>query len=1037
MSRARGGGCSREAEVMPELLEIPEDDIPLDLQPRFNALKQLIDDHARSMSSGTSVSHAIKERIIGIILSDEVKQGARDILGPMFAIPDAQHLDADENGRTQLIDCILNSLITENVSVIQCINMTGKLLLKAFYKNNVFRVAVAASFVGSVGYVGWISGLGTLCGLGLGGCQVVFSALAACHHLIDNPREFIRQFEAILGPESQASVAGFINSLKEAVGDSVLFAGLVAQGNVALWERMYRPAAAAAASARPLPPSHLENLRDAIQGQLQRLPNGVEREAMERALLVIETAINNPPEGAAAVAPGAAVAVAPGAAPAPATLYRVMLDHLVNSAGVCGNYGKRYILSLFRNLGRVNRVFPGRVGPPGTDFVSYYCNVIDNGIISVYGIISAQFAHAGIAEHETLLATLFESILSSKLRRMISKGDNFSASQELRYLAFSLKDSIIDCLIRHGFEPLNAKQLLERCSLFASTVTEANVAAFIADMPDAIVREILLPRGPDGPSSQEVVASDSMPLDARFAFVADDLSEAARRNGIFMTAEELQQEGHKSVATQLLNAQPFATAANMAVAIKCKLFSFGAEAAPLFEQPAMPVELSAAHLKFLPLENLFTGMCMRLFQRITDFIDSHEEDEPDITNDTIRDHIYKLLQREFGYTDLDGFQKVIDTALIGFKIGTLWNNIRCTFTPAIVYKNGRPLAVYLIDIESTTVEVSGSQQIIFKHKIPVSFLKSGGVLVSRETVETAQELKRSVVAPAAGVASTVADAAYSLVDFCTKRTNVLVGALRRMVSCEVVPPADVAILQQAGQAAVASYARNVNSLVVAPGPSSGSSADAAENHLARSLDAGQLELLNQMCESLTGAIPPEIQLEPICRDINDEIRVVEGPMEEGGMSAVEVSERDVQPLTEVVQAADVGDITDETAEAAAAAAAEARADARADAEARAALRDQSRTLRDQSRSPPRPSSVTDTPPLALTKRQQRQQRQESEGEPDKKGGSRTRTRRRRSTSSARSSTTRGRKATSRRNQSKKHKQSSRRRRTSRRASRKN
>ena len=882
-----------EAEVMPELLAIPADVIPQDLQPRFNELKQLMDAHTRSMSSGTSVSHDIKERIIGIILTDEVRQGARDILGPMFAIPGAQHLGADENGRTQLIDCILNSLITENVSVIQCINMTGKLLLKAFYKNNVFRVAVAASFVASVGYVGWISGLGTLCRLGLDGCQVVFSALAACHHLIDNPTEFIKQFEAILGPQSQVNVAGFINSLKGAVGDSVLFAGLVAQGNVALWERMYRPAAAAAsAAARPPPPSHLENLRDAIQGQLQRLPNGLEREAMGRALLEIQNAINKPPEGAdaaaaaAAVAPvaapaaGAAAAVAAAPAPATATLYREMLDHLVNSAGVCGNYGKRYILSLFRNLGRVNRVFPGRVGPPGTDFVSYYCNVIDNGIISVYGIISDQFAHAGIAEHETLLATLFESILSSKLRRMISKGDNFSASQELRYLAFSLKDSIIDCLGRKGVNDPNAKQLLERCSLFASTVTEANVAAFIADMPDAIVREILLPKRPADPSSQDAVASDSVPEEARFASVAGDLSEAARRNGIFMTTEELKQEGHKSVATKLLNAQPFARAVNVGVAIKCKLLSFGAEAVPFFEQPAMPEELSAAHLKFLPLENLLTGMCMRLFQRITIFIDT-QDDVSAVTDDTIRDHIYRSLQGEFGYEDEEGFEKVIDTALIGFKIGTLWNNIRCTFTPAIVYKNGHPLAVYLIDIESTTVEVSESQQITPKHKIPISFFKSGGVLVSRQTVETVRELKQDLlVTPAATAASTVADAAYSLVDFCTKRSKVLVGALRRLVSCEVVPSGDIAILQQAEQDALASYVSNVDSLVVAPPAAAAAAAAVAENHLARSLDADQLELLNQMCESLTGAIPPEIQLEPICRDINDEIRVVEGPMEE-------------------------------------------------------------------------------------------------------------------------------------------------------------
>ena len=1072
MSRARGGGgCSREAEVMPELLAIQAHDIPLALQPQFNELKKLMEDHTTSMSGGPSVSRNIKESIIRIILTNEVRPGARDILGPMFAIPGAQHLGADENGRTQLIDCILESLINENVSVIQCINMTGKLLLKAFYKNNVFRIAVAASFVASVSYVGWISGLGTLCTLGLGGCQVVFSALAACHHLIADPHEFMIQFERILGPENRAIAAGFINSLTEVVNDPVIFAGLVAQGNVALWERMYRPAAAqAAAVARPLPPSHLENLRDAMLARLQGLENGAERDAIVSALAVIETAINMPPEGAAAVAPGAAAAVAPGAAAAPAaaTLYREMLDHLVSTAGVCGNYGKRYILSLFRNLGRVTRVFPAVVGRPGTDVVSYYCNVIDNGIISVYGIISAQFAHAGIAEHETLLATLFESILSSKLRRMISKGDNFSASQELRYLAFSLKDSIIECLMRKGVAAHTAGELLERCSLFASTVTDANVAAFIADMPDAIVRRILLPNEPAGPSSQDVEPPSSMTDEERFAWVANDFSEAARLNSIFMTAAELQQEGPKSVATQLLNAQPFVRAANTAVAIKCKLLSFGAEAAPIFEQPAMPVELSKAHLRFLPLENLFTGMCLRLFQRITDFIDS-QDGSPEINDNTIRDHIYRSLQDEFGYRDYDGFEKVIDTALIGFKIGTLWNNMRCTFTPAIVYKNGHPLAVYLIDIEPTGVEVSISGQITFKHKIPISFFKSGGFHVSRQTVEAVQELRQELLDTPA---STVADAVYSFADFCTKKTKVLVGALRRMVSCEVVLPAEVAVLQQEGQDAVASYAQNVvslnslHSLVLPSVASSGSSQDIRQNHLAQNLNPEHLQQLNQMCESLTGAIPPEIQLGPIFSDINEEIREGVGPMEEENV--------DVGGIYAPVGELEMQDDAEGAVRAAAAAAAVEGRDydlmavgpvAGVNAMQEGSTGD-TPALVPQSQKPgpqgvvkassvkassvivvpgkassaqgssAQGRSVNVVPGKASSAQGSSAQGRTGKGSSGKrKGGSRTR--RRRSSSSTRSSTTRGRKATSRRNQSKKHKQSSRRRRSSRKASRKN
>jgi hypothetical protein len=462
----------------------------------------------------------------------------------------------------------------------------------------------------------------------------------------------------------------------------------------------------------------------------------------------------------------------------------------------------------------------------------------------------------------------------------------------------------------------------------------------------------------------------------------------------------------------------------------------------------MPVELSKAHLRFLPLENLFTGMCLRLFQRITDFIDS-QDGSPEINDNTIRDHIYRSLQDEFGYRDYDGFEKVIDTALIGFKIGTLWNNMRCTFTPAIVYKNGHPLAVYLIDIEPTGVEVSISGQITFKHKIPISFFKSGGFHVSRQTVEAVQELRQELLDTPA---STVADAVYSFADFCTKKTKVLVGALRRMVSCEVVLPAEVAVLQQEGQDAVASYAQNVvslnslHSLVLPSVASSGSSQDIRQNHLAQNLNPEHLQQLNQMCESLTGAIPPEIQLGPIFSDINEEIREGVGPMEEENV--------DVGGIYAPVGELEMQDDAEGAVRAAAAAAAVEGRDydlmavgpvAGVNAMQEGSTGD-TPALVPQSQKPGpqgvvkassvKASSVNVVPGKASSAQGSSAQGRTGKGSSGKrKGGSRTR--RRRSSSSTRSSTTRGRKAITRRNQSKKHKQSSRRRRSSRKSSRKN
>ena len=285
MSRARRAagaaampcGLNVLQDEMPELVAIQPaqfDAIKQEpIKPVFEAFRSLLTTNDEAMSPGGGSSDEIKQSIIAKLLTEEVKAGAREIFSQMFGGKEGISDPA-------LLDCILKANINE-LPLPRSIQMVGTLYSKAFYKNNPFRILVAGSFVGSVFYVSWVSGMREIFGLGVDGCKIVFSALAACHHLISNPNEFMLQFEHIIGQANLSSIARFIECLKENLTNPTLFAGLVAQSNVALIERIFPRAAAAgaaaasdaAAAAAPPPaadagPSHLENLRDAIQAAI-------------------------------------------------------------------------------------------------------------------------------------------------------------------------------------------------------------------------------------------------------------------------------------------------------------------------------------------------------------------------------------------------------------------------------------------------------------------------------------------------------------------------------------------------------------------------------------------------------------------------------------------------------------------------------------------------------------------------------------------------------------------------------------------------
>jgi len=1064
--RGAPGGCREQNvlnDVMPELVNIRGEVVIQELpgaEINFTNLRRLMAQQNSAMTNGSSVSDTIKQAIISQILTDDVRGDAREILGPMFAIP--EDLDHVQH-RNAIIDCILDSMI-QDLSVFRSIQMTGSLCLKAFYKNNGFRIAIAVSFVGSVGYVGWISGLGSLCRLTLDGCQIVFSALAACHHLIADPNEFMAQFVPLLGQVIPGHVAAFVDALTKAIATPALFAGLVAQGNVTLLERLYGQHAVPAPNAErgppPAPaqePGHLENLRDAINAEIDRLLQA-ERAAAAgagaagaagagaaaagdhlQALIVardsiigaIAAAAQGPaPAAAAAQGPAPAAAAAQGPAPAATnvSLFNVMLEELRRAGGGISRYVQRYVLNLYNYLNRVRQIFPGVVGPNGTDFLSYSCNVIQNRITRLFGSISEQFTRANINERQILLATLFEFMLPSNLRKSIFRDDEFSASKELGILSFRLKPRIIQCLSVKLRSEEDALRLLDSCILFASTLTEDNLAHFVSLMPHVILERILLtePQGSlsDSMSSTTANPSDS-PLPERLSSVQRDILETIRKYpNLFVLGHELKMfqqvygTGFKGAVVKLLNAQPTVVLSDVAQTAKCcVMHNVVSNEIALFEQPAEPNLLSAAHQKFLPLENLFSGMCRQLFNYTTDVIEDIERSGEDVTDEQIRERVYTALRTQLRYPHNDEGQQKAETfvrrALLGFKLGCLWNPMRCTFTPAIGFKDRKPLAIMILNIEATDVEVNPISRLLRgRFKVPCSFLESGGIPVPQRVVEVASSARNMAVSAVKTFGGGLNFVMRGVVSF---------G--RNWLPCSApaapVEAAAARSVEEIGEGAQQlSRELGVIDVELSKGPSDAVMGRDDRQEQTVELTAEQEDRLSALLDHSQPLISESLNMvvgeaSATSKQLTDFVREEK---EKQYDESVLVEEQVRQGLASVVSELPELGIMEQPVEGAA---------------AEAGMYEGSPAMTPGDAianvlSVPNPGSKVPGSKVAIRRLDER----------SKKGG-KSRTCRRRSSSSRRSSTTRGRKATSRRNQSKKHKQNSRRRRSTRKSSRKN
>ena len=581
-----------------------------------------------------------------------------------------------------------------------------------------------------------------------------------------------------------------------------------------------------------------------------------------------------------------------------------MYQELRNVRDGMTNYVKRYVLNLYNYLNRSRQVFPGMVGAPETGFLSYSCNVFQNRIIGLFGIISDQFVRAGINERETVVATIFEYMLPSNLRKHIFRGEDFGASKELGILAFRLRPRLFDCLaMKLGGNKKRAQELLEQCPLFASTLTEANVNEFEQTQPHVFLRTVLNIPGPS--DSQGGVYGGSQEQAQRNESLNNDLLDALRRKpNMFKLPEEIDKLGVKGVIKgalmKVLHFQPLAMCSTgLDVANVNFMQHFIAGDLPRFERVATPRLLSPAHAKFLPLENLLTGLTHRLFTQVTDIIETGEFRQGELTNETVRDIIFSKLQKEYNCTTQDAFEQLVITALFGFEVGSLWNPMRCSFTPAIVFKNSTPLAVMIVNIEATTVEVGVSGLIKKKYLLPIPLV--------RQYVSS-------------GIKDTLTDTANGVFGFVSNGVNKITGAIGAI--CQSVRP----------RAGVSGGVEQVEDVAVQPDvvESVNSSCEEAER-LAHEfdgreegkpviLDEDQQQRITSICGRLQEQIPIVFADADDGNKMSQEDFLEEFKQDELWAHDKEIYEAE-QILRETVPAAEIpevtpqlGDISDDTAE---------------------------------------------------------------------------------------------------------------------------
>ena len=412
---AQGGECDGGIEGAEDAIAIATNIQSVALH--VGALRELQAEYSSALSQ-PSMTDAVRAEVLARVKTPETLVRIRPILQKLFdGKIDAQ---TSQEQMDIMLNCILDAL-TMDLPLTTLISMIGRMLMKVFYNNNEFRVALALSFVGSASYATWFTGMSQIVDLGQDMVILILSAMAQCVHLVNNPEEYAMQFKNILGVPIVGLLGTSMRWLVPSAGAAF------SMSNVYLLGWFYGP--------QQIPPA--ADLQDAVAAHAAA--QAAEQAAAGGAAMMGVPVIFNPvpadAAGAAAVPAGAAAEAADARYP----LFRVMRAELKRGGRALGNGVLQYLRRLHGFAGQIKSTRPGQLGIPADTLnrkINMFCIA---GFTDLFDRLNTQAVQVEMPQ-DLLYATM---LLSACFSSAILRGSDGEAAEEIFLLAQRIKPHVI------------------------------------------------------------------------------------------------------------------------------------------------------------------------------------------------------------------------------------------------------------------------------------------------------------------------------------------------------------------------------------------------------------------------------------------------------------------------------------------------------------------------------------------------------------------------------------------------------------------
>ena len=511
---ARGGDvCSNDQEQLAELIFIINEAAgaageageageaaAAPAAPNFKPLIDLLNRYKDSGKTPGLVEH-IKTTIKNEILKDNVKALISPVLISLFGgLPTTDQNRADHK---TVSDCILDALM-KDFSLLDYVKLVGKMYLKSYYDDNIFRVGVATAFTGSGIYIAWNSGIGAIAGLSKDGCIYLMSVLSSLLELVNNQEELTRVLNTISIPrEYTVQITIFIQQLRNNISNRSNIIFMITAGMVALMERLHP-------EFRPL--------------------DGMRAEAAAAA------AAGGVPAAAAPVAPAAAGA---GTVPAAVNddLLNQLLEPLREGRDIAIGIFHKYLTGILNLLHGIAFRRVGVVVPPEDKYAQRLSGYICRHIVDYITLIENQAELAGTPRSYLNAKFTIDALLNTP--QLLNMTVSESKTHILR-LASTIRRTVIECL-------RNDHVSLERiCPMFRSAMIEENIKLLEMDSQLFMLKEFI----PSRISDSQLCNPSQTPTSERDATLDIDIKKRIEQGqNFFLENEEntLQQQEEKAL----------------------------------------------------------------------------------------------------------------------------------------------------------------------------------------------------------------------------------------------------------------------------------------------------------------------------------------------------------------------------------------------------------------------------------------------------------------------------------------------------------